>query len=284
MLRRLSRKRALLYCALVCFLVIGSFICTISAKASNECVNEVNPCSSLSEQGSFIYSSNSVTMCLSTETEGCVWFSSESEKRLKVRITNGQEDQAFDMDNDGSFEALPIQMGDGLYCFEVFEQRSGSQYQRIFQYTYSITLQDEYGAYLCPNRYVWYDENSNAVKVASSLCNGLSSDYDKFQTICSYITQNIRYNNNKAFVQLVTYVPDVDAVLACGTGRCFDFASLTAAMLRSQGIYTQLVVGNADNERHAWNRALIDGEWIDFDLTTTANDLLITTYVADLYY
>ena len=63
------------------------------------------------------------------------------------------------------------------------------------------------------------------------------------------------------------YVPDLDAMLEKKMGICFDFAALMGALLRSQGIPTQMVMGYADITYHAWNNILIDGEWVRYDAT-----------------
>lgn len=59
------------------------------------------------------------------------------------------------------------------------------------------------------------------------------------------------------------YVPDPDATLSSQTGICFDYASLGAAMLRSQGIPTKIVTGyvSPSNIYHAWIMVYIDGTW-----------------------
>ena len=65
----------------------------------------------------------------------------------------------------------------------------------------------------------------------------------------------------------------MDKVLAEKKGICFDYASLMAAMLRSQGIPTKLVIGYAGDAYHAWIHTYIPEKgWIEgvifFDGTT----------------
>jgi hypothetical protein len=47
----------------------------------------------------------------------------------------------------------------------------------------------------------------------------------------------------------------VDAALDRGKGICFDYAAVTAAMLRGLGIPCKLVAGYAGAAYHAWIRA-----------------------------
>ena len=49
-----------------------------------------------------------------------------------------------------------------------------------------------------------------------------------------------------------------------GKGICFDYASLMAALLRSQGIPTKLVVGYSGDAYHAWISVYLDEiGWVD---------------------
>ena len=49
-----------------------------------------------------------------------------------------------------------------------------------------------------------------------------------------------------------------------GKGICFDYASLMAGLLRSQGIPTKLVVGYSGTAYHAWISVYLDeAGWVD---------------------
>lgn len=72
-----------------------------------------------------------------------------------------------------------------------------------------------------------------------------------------WVTDNVAYDTQLAATVKSGYVPDPDSVLAKRSGICYDYASLMAAMVRSQGIPARLVVGYAaDNIYHAWNEGL----------------------------
>ena len=82
------------------------------------------------------------------------------------------------------------------------------------------------------------------------------------------------------------YMPDPDETLKSGLGICFDYASLTAAMLRSQGIPTKVIFGyvSPNGVYHAWNMFYTEesgwvtvgfevagDDWNRIDLTFSAN-------------
>ena len=61
-----------------------------------------------------------------------------------------------------------------------------------------------------------------------------------------------------------SYLPNIDDTMASGKGICFDYASLMAAMLRSQGIPTKLVVGYSGAAYHAWISVYLkETGWVD---------------------
>jgi hypothetical protein len=81
-------------------------------------------------------------------------------------------------------------------------------------------------------------------------------------------------------------VPDPDKTLADGKGICFSYASLAAAMLRSQGVPTKIIFGyvSPNDLYHAWNMFYTEeqgwvtakfetapGDWNRLDLTFSAN-------------
>ena len=61
--------------------------------------------------------------------------------------------------------------------------------------------------------------------------------------IYEYVTANLTYDNEKAATVSGNYLPDIDETLSTKKGICFDYASLTAAMLRSIGIPAKLAIG-----------------------------------------
>ena len=56
------------------------------------------------------------------------------------------------------------------------------------------------------------------------------------------------------------------------------------ALLRSQGIPTQMVMGYADITYHAWNNIYIDGEWVRYDATSAVTFTKISQYTEEAVY
>ena len=138
-----------------------------------------------------------------------------------------------------------------------------------------VNLSSETAPYLVPNVFVNYNESSAVVAKARELAQGAANQGDVVRNIYQWVVDNITYDHDKA-AQLASatgYVPDPDATLAAGTGICFDYASLGAAMLRSLGIPCQVITGyvSPDDVYHAWNMVYIDGEWISVEISIKPN-------------
>ena len=111
--------------------------------------------------------------------------------------------------------------------------------------------------------YCMYNSGSSCVALSSTLCGGNKDTIAKTAAIYDYVINNISYVST-AENGANGYIPVPDTVLANKSGICFDYASLMAAMLRSQKIPTKVVVGYAGDIYHAWISVYVDGSgWID---------------------
>lgn len=156
-------------------------------------------------------------------------------------------------------------MGNGAYTVRVMQNTSGNRYIEVFSASATVTLSSETAPYVRPNLFCNYTQNSACVKKAAELCANAKNESEAFDAIYDYICLNVTYDYSKAdyWASASGYVPDPDATLASGTGICFDYASLTAAMLRSQGIPCKILTGyvSPDNIYHAWDMVYINGSW-----------------------
>ena len=181
----------------------------------------------------------------------------------------------YDLPGDGTPIIVPTNMGDGPYTFRVMQNTSGNNYVELFSVIENVNLSSETAPFLVPNMFVNYNESSAVVAKARELAQGAANQGDVVRNIYQWVVDNITYDHDKA-AQLASatgYVPDPDATLASGTGICFDYASLGAAMLRSLGIPCQVITGyvSPDDVYHAWNMVYIDGEWISVEISIKPN-------------
>jgi hypothetical protein len=175
-------------------------------------------------------------------------------RKHKVLITGPSELQyKYDL-APGAFEIFPLTDGNGTYAVDVWEQIEGTKYALSHKTEISVIMSDPFAPYLRPSQYVNYNQDSDAVRKAAELAarprsTGLMA---KIDAIYNFVVDNIKYDYNLSKTVQSGYLPDIDAILKSGKGICFDYAALMAAMLRSQGIPTKLVVGYTGDAYHAW--------------------------------
>ena len=214
-------------------------------------------------------SNEKVLVDYSNRSEGYIsvcW--KESGKRVKLRMVCGDKTYDHDVAGGGAVEYFPISCGSGTYKVQIYEQTEGDKYAKSLETEFSVKLRSETSPFLYPNKYVNFSQSSSAVKKAAEVCAGKSDEIEKLAAIFVWVTDNVVYDKQLAATVKSGYVPDPDSVLAKRSGICYDYASLMAAMVRSQGIPARLVVGYAaDNIYHAWNEVWTDETgWITPEL------------------
>ena len=201
----------------------------------------------------------------SAVNDGYVSVAAESAERLKFQVTNGEMTYNYDLPNDGTPTMYPINMGDGSYLFRVMQNTSGNNYVELYSDTADVSLGSEFLPFLLPNMFCDYDGSSACVAKAKELVANAANEGEALSAICLFVVDNVGYDNDKAQKLATTsgYAPNPDETLETKTGICFDYSSLAAAMLRSQGIPTKIVTGYVDpnNIYHAWIMVYIDGTW-----------------------
>ncbi|WP_455500826.1 transglutaminase-like domain-containing protein [Gemmiger sp.] len=216
---------------------------------------------------------------------GYVAVSASSDARLKFQVDCGEEKYNYDLPNDGTPASFPLQMGDGTYTFRVLENTSGTKYAALYETSTSVTLDDEFEPYLRPNEMVNYTADSACVAKAAELAQMAEDDAGVVAQVFQYVCDNITYDSAKASSVTDGYLPDPDATLAAGSGICYDYAALTAAMLRSQGIPTKLITGYVEPGEiyHAWNMIWLENAgWITVNFEAPAHswERIDTTFAA----
>ena len=224
------------------------------------------------------------TIDTSTVSEGYVRVAFTSNRKLLVQTVFGNTTQNFNMTNDGKFTNIPLNLGEGVYKIRILRQIEGSKY--AIEKSVSVTYQTDTsnGIYLLSIPTIQFDSSMAAIKKAAALVSTKTTDIDKVTAIYNYIVKNISYDYDKLDNLPNGYVPDIEETYAAKKGICYDFASLFAAMCRSQGIPCKLIKGYTVKSSgfHAWNEVYINGEWRIIDTTADsvyrANGLSYSMY------
>jgi len=210
---------------------------------------------------------------------------SASKVKLQITVPDATV-YTYTLAGGGSYETFPLSSGNGKYRLDVLENAYDDMYALALSQEISVTIADEFRPFLYPNQYAWFTREDDAVSCAAELSGTSSGDLNFVEQVYLYVIKNITYDEELAATVKSGYLPDVDRTLKSKKGICFDYAALTAAMLRSQGIPTKMVFGNVspDDLYHAWNMFYTEetgwvtvdyevksGDWNRLDLTFSAN-------------
>lgn len=206
------------------------------------------------------------------------------DKNLKFMVEKDGVRYTYDLNNSNNYESFPLQLGDGDYKLSILENIEGIKYKYLITREIYVN-EDVNSVFLNSIQMIRWDKDSAAIKKAKVLTAGIKNDNEKIEILRNYIVNNISYDYVKAANLNSGYLPDNDKTLKDGKGICYDFASLYAAMLRSQCIPTKLAMGYTDgvSEYHAWNEVYDKNtdEWHLID--TTYDSVLKNTKKADIY-
>jgi transglutaminase-like putative cysteine protease len=129
--------------------------------------------------------------------------------------------------------------------------------------------------------------NAQVQALAEKLTRSQSSDREKALAVHNWMTENIAYDVDGVNDNTFTQKPqDAISVMNSKMAVCLGYSSLYAALMRSVGIHTKVVIGkligadqeNQSNEQicqantadHAWNEVYVGNRWVTVDTTLDA--------------
>ena len=191
----------------------------------------------------------------------------QSIKRLKLRITKGEDKQTFNLNQQGKFEIFPLQFGDGDYIISLYQNTEKTKYRLIGSIKIKVKLINDKVPFIAPNQYINYDQIPQLIQIAKKIEKGQITNREKFENLKKYISSSYCYDFIKAVTVKKEELPDIKRTLATKQGICLDLAALTVALLRIMDIPAKLTIGMADKQYHAWVQVYIDGQVIRYDPT-----------------
>ena len=226
-----------------------------------------------------------VQVDLSSVSKGYVALECKSEGKIKLQVFKDDETYTYDV-VCGKPQIYPLQCGNGDYTFKVMKNIEGNKYAELYSCSAKVKLKDKFGPYLRPNQYADYNEKSKCVAEAKKFAEEAKTEQEFVDKVYEYVCKNVKYDYDEAKTVQSGYIPNPDEVLTSGKGICFDYASLAASMMRSQGIPTKIIFGYVapDDLYHAWNMfyteetgwtkveiKVNEKDWSRIDLTFSAN-------------
>ncbi|USG66611.1 transglutaminase-like domain-containing protein [Brevibacillus ruminantium] len=210
----------------------------------------------------------------SEASKGIVKIEKDPQKQTieKIMISKGNQHFYYSVTDNNRF---PLQLGDGKYTVTLLENVAGSNKYRMVENKEVIrNATDEQTVFLQPIQMIYWNDQMKAITKARELTQGLQSDKDKIAAVYNFMIHNISYDFEKAQQVTNDYLPSIEATMNESKGICYDYSALFAAMLRSQGIPTKLIMGRKHdiNQYHAWNEVYLKdtNEWVFIDTTYDA--------------
>ena len=222
---------------------------------------------------------------ISSVSNGYIGVLVNSDARVKVQVLKGKDTYTYDAPS-GKPQIYPLQCGDGVYTIKVMKNVEGNSYYELYACQADVKLKNKFQPFIRPGQYANYSKKSKCVKLAREMAEQSTCESDFISKVYDYVCKNIKYDYDLAATVESGYIPAPDKILDSGKGICFDYASLAASMLRSQGIPTKIIFGYVapDDLYHAWNMfytkkqgwVTVEFEapakkWSRLDLTFTAN-------------
>lgn len=216
--------------------------------------------------GSVVYKDSAATIDASNAKDGYIMVklnkAVSGDLRIKMSSPTGV-DYVFQLNGDCVYEVIPLSEGSGNYTLKILKRLEGNKASTLFTQAFSVSVKNQFAPFLAPNQYVNYNSGTTCVDIAADLCGGCS-ELQKVENIYHYVIDNISYDKTLANSVTSGYLPNLNTTISKMSGICFDYASVMAAMLRTQGIPTKVAVGYAGEAYHAWISVYItDIGWID---------------------
>jgi transglutaminase-like putative cysteine protease len=190
---------------------------------------------------------------------------------------------------DGDYLNEASELADELVEYAMYNTNSPTEGDYVrYQYggyklSYSKTDTEniyEYELTITPIYYSTVDEENKVDEKVEEILEGLdigkkASDFEKISAVYDYVCSNVKYdhvheNNPHYYKDSTAY-----AALVKGYASCQGYAVAMFRLLKELGVECEVVTGMATNESgneefHAWNRVLVDGEYYELDATWDA--------------
>lgn len=223
-----------------------------------------------------VYANSKDVIDTSTSSDGyyTIDYSDLNPTKMKVAVAYDDIVTYYDYTaNEASVYAFT--KGNGIYTITLYRNVKGTSYKRIETEKVNVKLKNSLAPYLISTTEITFSKDDAVSQKAAEICEGLTNAYLKTTAIHKYVHDNISYDykfaTDVSSGKIKTYIPKATEVLSSHKGICYDFATLFAAMCRSQDIPCRIQKGYYRSVYHAWNEVYIDGYWYKVDTTTSMN-------------
>ncbi len=241
------KKTTLLVSILIIFIVI---LIPVKAKAADYTINTTNI-------------SNGVIEVSYESTVDTVYY---------LKVVKGDQSIWYTLVK-GEIDQFSLTFGNGTYTLKILETTEAGKARTVKSIEVNVYISNETDVYLNSVQNVEWNNNMDSIDYSNSIIYETNETLLQKVKVYELIIFNYSYDHNKFdSVQASFYLPVIDDTFHSQMGICYDYSSLLAGMLRSQGVPVKLVKGyaNYSDLYHAWNEVYINGKWYIVDITYDA--------------
>ncbi|MCK5812381.1 MAG: transglutaminase domain-containing protein [Clostridiales bacterium] len=174
----------------------------------------------------------------------------------------------------GTTDQFSLTFGNGTYTLKILETTEAGKARTVKSIEVNVYIENSTDIYLNSVQNVEWNNNMDSIDYSNSIIYETVESLIQKVKVYELIIFNYSYDYNKFDnVKASFYLPVIDDTFHSQMGICYDYSSLLAGMLRSQGVPTKLVKGYASfspDVYHAWNEIYINGKWYVIDTTYDA--------------
>lgn len=224
----------------------------------------------------FVFAQDDIVIDTSYASDGyfTINYSGQAILKMKVGVSHNNLTTYYDY-TACETSSYAFTEGDGHYTIALYSNLSGTKYKCIASKEVKVILNDDLSPFLVSTREVNFSKDDIVSQKADEICESLTDTSSKITAIYNYVHDNISYDYefaaNVSSGKIKTYTPKATEILSSHKGICYDFATLFAAMCRSQNIPCRIKKGYYQSIYHAWDEVYIDDSWYKIDTTTSIN-------------
>lgn len=209
---------------------------------------------------------------LTDTDQGLIFVTYNEGGKIKLIVEKEGKKYTYDVNSSGVRESFSLQLGNGDYKISLYKNTTGSNYKLLQSKSINVQISNINDVYLNSIQNVNWNVDSKAILKAVELTKEEKDLKKKAETLWDFMVKNNVYDYAKLSTLTSGYIPIIDKTLEEKKGICYDFTSLYAAMLRSQGIPAKLIKGYAPKNAagyHSWNEVYDASKktWVVIDTT-----------------
>ena len=160
---------------------------------------------------------------------------------------------------------LSLTYGKGVYIVEVKTINELGKEISLAEEEIVLDKDSQYLPFIIPTYVVKYEDDMEVIQKCKTMNEDCINDFEKVANIYNFVLDSLYYEEDpKKDYASWEYYPNIDEIYFAGKGVCVDYATMFAAICRSQRIPCKLITGNTGtgDSLHVWVEVYISDQGI----------------------